>query len=118
MNIGYDGYLKQPASDDCVSRKELLKLYENRFIELQKAHQMDKQLGINWCINTLNELPPVTPTRKKGKWIKRENINGLEQYYQCSNCGNHCLYEYVEIGFKNAKTNYCPNCGAEMESEE
>lgn len=55
--------------------------------------------------------------QKKWEWIKRENIHGLEQYYQCSNCGNHCLYEHVEIGFKNAKTKYCPNCGAEMESE-
>jgi transcription elongation factor Elf1 len=61
---------------------------------------------------------PATPTRKKGKWIVKENIHGLEKFYECSNCGNHCLYEYVEIGFKNAKTKYCPNCGAEMETKE
>lgn len=54
--------LEQQPSEDCVSRKELLKLYGNRAFELQKTHQTDKQLGINWCINTLNELPPVTPT--------------------------------------------------------
>jgi hypothetical protein len=54
--------LEQQPSDDCVSRADLLKIYENRFIELQKAHQTDKQLGVNWCINTLNDLPPVTPT--------------------------------------------------------
>ena len=53
--------LEQPTCEDCVSRKELLKLYGNRAFELQKTHQTDKQLGINWCINTLNELPPVTP---------------------------------------------------------
>ena len=54
--------LEQPTSDDCVSRAELLKLYGNRVFELQKTHQTDKQLGINWCINTLNDLSPVTPT--------------------------------------------------------
>jgi Pyruvate/2-oxoacid:ferredoxin oxidoreductase delta subunit len=53
----------------------------------------------------------------KGKWIAKESITGLEKFYECSNCGNHCLYEYVEIGFQNAKTKYCPNCGAEMEFE-
>ena len=39
--------LEQEHCEDAVSRAELLKLYENRFIELQKVHQMDKQLGIN-----------------------------------------------------------------------
>lgn len=55
---------------------------------------------------------------KTGKWIAKESIHGLERYYECSNCSNRCLYEYVEIGFQNAKTNYCPYCGAKMESEE
>ncbi len=58
--------LKQQTSDDCVSRAELLKKYEDRFIELQKARQQDKQLGVNWCINTLKDTPPVAPTQK---WI-------------------------------------------------
>lgn len=49
------------------------------------------------------------------KWIEQENLVGLEHYYKCSNCNNHCLYEYVEIGFKNSKSNYCPNCGAKMD---
>lgn len=60
------GLLEQQQSDDCVSRRDTLKKFEDRFIELQKAHQMDKQLGINWCINTLKEMPPVTPAQK---WI-------------------------------------------------
>lgn len=58
--------LEQPTSDDCASRADLLKIYENRFIELQKAHQTDKQLGVNWCINTLKDMPPVTPAQR---WI-------------------------------------------------
>jgi len=54
--------LEQQPSDDCVSRANLLKKFEDRFIELQKAHQTDKQLGVNWCINTLKDTPPVTHT--------------------------------------------------------
>ena len=60
-NRDYIKALEQQPCEDCVSRKELLKLYGNRAFELQKTHQTDKQLGIYWCINTLNELPPVTP---------------------------------------------------------
>lgn len=55
--------------------------------------------------------------RRKWKWIAKESITGLEKFYECSNCGNHCLYEYVEIGFQNAKTKYCSNCGADMRGE-
>lgn len=106
--------LDQESCEDAVSRKTVLNtlnrmdsvLDENRTVETYKE----------LLIACYNDLPPVTPV-PQGKWIKRESITGLEQYYECSNCGNHCLYEYVEIGFQNAKTKYCPNCGAEMESE-
>jgi hypothetical protein len=51
--------LQAEPCEDAVSRAELLKIYEDRFIELQKAHQKEKQLGANWCINTLKDMPPV-----------------------------------------------------------
>jgi hypothetical protein len=57
---------KKEPCEDAVSRTNLLKKFEDRFIELQKAHQKEKQLGINWCINTLKDLPPVKPTQN---WI-------------------------------------------------
>jgi hypothetical protein len=44
-----------------------------------------------------------TPTHKKGKW----DILGCD-LYMCSKC-------YAKF---THKFNYCPNCGAEMESEE
>ena len=94
--------LEQQPSNDCVSRAELLKIYENRFIELQKAHQTDKQLGVNWCINTLKDMPPVIPTHKVGKWIKKSQYGN--DY--CSECDyEYCGYDYPK---------YCPNCGAKM----
>lgn len=102
--------LEQQPSEDCVSRAELLKKYEDRFIELQRAHQQDKQLGVNWCINTLKHMPPVTPTRKVGKWIRKPIRNdkggciGAEMICSCCNKDNR-HDEYMD---------YCPNCGAEM----
>jgi len=57
---------EQKPCEDAISRTYLLKKFEDRFIELQKAHQKEKQLGINWCINTLKDMPPVTPAQN---WI-------------------------------------------------
>ena len=58
--------VEQEPCEDAISRTYLLKKFEDRFIELQKAHQKEKQLGINWCINTLKDMPPVKPTQR---WI-------------------------------------------------
>lgn len=99
---------ERQSCDDCVSRRDTLKKFEDRFIELQKAHQMDKQLGVNWCINTLKEMPPITPTRKVGKWIKNPNCIATVRepfYYQCSIC---------ECPVRSNNHKFCSNCGAEM----
>ena len=119
--------LEQPTSDDCVSRAELLKIYENRFIELQKAHQTVKQLGVNWCINTLKDMPPVTPTRKVGKWEYKQL--GFREYgLVCTSCGYaiHIGFDFNSVEeFKDmverklqdphiTMDKYCCKCGAEM----
>ena len=59
---------KNDLGVDLVSRKELLKIYEDRFWKLQKLKHLkdnkgaeDRQMGVNYCINVLKELPPVTP---------------------------------------------------------
>lgn len=49
------------------------------------------------------QLPPVT--QKSGKWKYVPDADG---FYICSEC--RCGNEYAD--------NYCPNCGAKMESEE
>lgn len=61
-------------------------------------------------IDVINNLP-VTPTRKKGKWIEEEiwedTDGGWGRWQKCSVCRQS----------KHHKTNFCPNCGAEMERE-
>jgi len=121
--LGHIEAIEQEPCEDAVSRANLLKKFEDRFIELQKVHQADMQLGVNWCINTLKDMPPVTPTRietvtefadrcrecgrqKKGKWIK----NSWEICYTCTRCW--------KTNPSGTKYPYCPNCGAEMESED
>ena len=48
------------------------------------------------------------PSRRKGHWIKHPN--GIYAHLVCDKCLSNAPYDI--------KTNYCPNCGAEMESEE
>lgn len=45
-----------------------------------------------------------------GRWISK-NPHGYEWTFVCSNCG------YVDGYPFNDRHNYCPNCGAKMESE-
>ena len=54
------------------------------------------------AIDVIEKLPPVTPARIKGKWIKQK-IG-----YGCSNC-TLCTNDYGVGIYK-----YCPNCGADM----
>jgi hypothetical protein len=124
--------LEKELCEDCVSRKKLEKLKKWRLSYDNNTTIPKSDIFVK--LTDIRALPPVTPKgvtvtdfadkcrecgkQRKGKWIAKENIHGLERYYECSNCGNHCLYEYVEIGFQNAKTNYCPNCGAKMGVQE
>ena len=56
-----------------------------------------------------NIIVDVAPVRH-GRWI-RKNPHGYEWTFVCSNCG------YVDGYPFNDRHNYCPNCGAKMESE-
>lgn len=65
---------KKDLAVDAVSRKELLKIFEDKFWELQRVKHIkenecakDIQLGVNYCINILKELSSVTP--QEPRWI-------------------------------------------------
>lgn len=87
-------------------------------IERQKAidaladmHCKSDEDGYVWIIRSdawarIDALPSVTPKRKKGKW--RDHQEGDWIYAKCSLCG----------AVQDSRSNFCPNCGAEMEGEE
>jgi len=62
----------------------------------------------------INDLSPVTPARKIGRWIWRT------QYWNwvCSECSENPTRGtgYTPNNMNGYK--YCPNCGAKMEVEE
>lgn len=59
--------------NDLISRQTVLTLFEKRFLELQIAKRLPEnkvqeyeQSGVNWCINTVRDVPSV---ENKGEWI-------------------------------------------------
>ncbi len=84
--------------ENCVSRQAVVQWLENATDD-SIEHAIDSNLEF---------IPPVTPTRKKGKWIVEVWNN--KEHHTCSNCQHLIDYEPCY--------HYCPMCGAEMESEE
>lgn len=66
----------------------------------------ESEFGL-WIINA----PTIEP--KRGRWIKLDMCRGMEQY-KCSVCDGAT---YVPEVMGQPVYNFCPNCGAKMESE-
>lgn len=86
--------LELKSCDDCVSREAVLEILSN--------YGCTNREGL--LFKDIQALPPVTSTRKKGKWIE-VNTN----MYTCSNC-SHC-FTIVPEDNQIQQFNFCPNCG-------
>lgn len=62
----------------------------------------------SWYAAQIEELSPVQPERKTGRWMFGFNNQYLEKYYYCSNCG---CRKYTE---DEPSDYFCPHCGADM----
>lgn len=71
----------------------------------------------------VKDLPSAGPMRKKGKWIKMSDADGI--YWACNECGEDIpriahfdpqfdLFPRIK---SIDKTNFCPNCGADMRGD-
>ena len=66
--------------------------------------------GMAAAMNAINDMPTIEPQRKKGKWIEHNPHKwGLGIVFECSECGEKIDCE---------SSNFCPNCGAEMEGQD
>ncbi len=84
------------------------------YIEREAAKKLAETLdnGLFWSMRSvlllLKSAPvaDVAPVRH-GRWVwtKDYQEDGYEQYWACSECGEHNYYQ----------ANYCPNCGAKMD---
>ena len=89
--------LEQEPCEDAVDRKAVD----------QNIYDYAESNGLSYANlkNAILDVPSVTPTRKKGKWITKPHVYGVTY---CSEC---------DFELKIDNTNFCPNCGTEMEEE-
>lgn len=95
--------------DDLISRQEVIDalrtMYDTHIIETEDG---DEYINYNDTVYEVEQLPTVQP--KTGHWIEHGVKEGhLIEKYTCSEC------DYYS-GTKT--TNYCPDCGAKMISED
>ena len=87
--------------EDCVSRAEVLKLMKDNW------HTHNGDWAMQESMDDIRALPSMTPQEPKtGHWNDISKYKGIAWY--CSECER----------FTTMKHNYCPNCGAKMESED
>lgn len=105
--------LEQQICEDCISRQAVIKLLSYDWAN-RPAHK---------AVESIRNLPSVTPKEKTGKWI--EDANKIDAQfgrhtYICSECGKYAEYfvSGTEVWWDRIKPNYCPNCGAKMEVSE
>lgn len=83
-------------------RKAVNDFYDNSFEGIVSSELIKYAKAVDDYIDNA----PTIEEHPKGKWRKR---NGYVYDYRCSCC------EYI---IYNGKTNFCPNCGADMRGNE
>ena len=124
--------------DDAINRRASIDALKKHFSD---DDGIDTECGAYWhhadVIEVLQGLPPVTPKpdnkyrkqakRWKNKWLRLKSQKSKTGHwkaierkpletprFECSECHTQ---EFVETCMYKPIWNYCPNCGAKMESE-
>ena len=90
--------------EDAISREAVEKLKKDRLSYDTNTTVPNTDIFVK--IADIKELPPVIPQRMQGEWIPIRNYQGLIVAYKCSKC--------EKTPRRRVKSDYCPNCGADM----
>lgn len=99
-------FKEQESCEDVVSREEAI-----RVLKENCSHWDTNVMLIDIATDLLKKLPSVTPTRKKGKWIKQNN--DYFDWYECSECGYGSDGEMKYNRLCDVRTKFCPDCGSQ-----
>lgn len=87
-----------------IDADELKKKFQERSYWTY-THEYGDAIPIGWIMSGIDHAPTVEE-RPHGKWIYVCCYG--DEYPQCSVCGE----------INDVKTNFCPDCGADMRGEE
>ena len=108
---------KEKSCADCISRQAAIYVINHAQVNFSveseidfTKHEREVHEIIENVLGTqekaLKQLPPVNSTEKVGRWIDHQEDRWI--YAKCSECNT----------VHDARTNYCPNCGAKMGGEQ
>lgn len=104
----YKQLLEQQSSNDCIARQPLIDNWNCCADMLMD--EGDSAIVMDWIF----DAPSVTPTHKVGKWIRVGSGNLIDDF-RCECCNKQPSLKKVGYTWGWDFTDYCPNCGAEME---
>ena len=89
---------------DLISRQAAIEAIKGRF-----SMPVD-----NLIAEVIGDLPSAQPERKKGHWIRHDEIKNVYGgiYIECSECGEKYVVRHI------LDEKYCRNCGADMRGEQ
>ena len=92
-----------------MMNEEAIKIFKEIREELiAKETELSKQVFENLGIKAIDlAIKALEQARPKGKWIVHPK--GIYAHLVCSKCLSNAPYD--------CKTNYCPNCGADMRGD-
>lgn len=96
----------------------LMDILADRLIRVSERYGFDSAVSgaVAGAMRLVDAQPTIKPEPKTGKWIDswRSKIDGTRYWYrECDHCG----YERNDCDSEK-DSNFCPNCGADMRSEE
>ena len=117
--------IKNDLGDELISREQAQKEIEinaSRYTIAKERGGMgqvewsDQLIKVSDAVDIIRTLPSVTPIRPKGHWI--EQNDDYYDWYECSECGYGSEGEMQYNSEYDVRTNFCPNCGADMREVE
>lgn len=111
------------VSEDCISRADAIKAYNEAVDELVKAEMEEFNLGdftecsfnttqLKLIARKIENAPSVVPQAKEGEWV----VDIFDYKSVCPVCGakeTEFIYG-TEMWYGLGESKYCPNCGAKM----
>jgi len=94
--------------NDTISRKQAIET----LIAEANAEGAYGYLDAKSIEDCLANMPPAEPERKMGEWIVISEFEDC-RYVKCNQCKVTQVFYY-----NKPLTNFCPNCGAYMRSEQ
>lgn len=109
---------QQPC--DCISREEVLaKIDEERKHLLTLKMDGAEHIVVHHARRIIEDMPPVTPQLKVGKWLEKEiNSDKVIEEWQSARCSKCNLYHTTPYMYYFSHYDYCPHCGCRMKGED